>query len=785
MMRNKKTINAIVIALAVVITSCNQTPQSSNKESESFKKYGQEFEGKIAKSYEESEEWWPKQTKPAEGTPNVVILLLDDTGFGHLGSFGGLIETPNIDQLANDGLRYNNFHTTALCSPSRATIMAGRNHHRIGLGSHSLTAMGFPGYNAYAPESAKSVAKQLQKAGFVNYAIGKWDHTPLVEVSESGPFDRWPSGEGFDHFYGFMAADADNYRSLLWRDHYPIEDWAGEKDYHLSEALADEFIRNITSHVSASPDIPFMMFWAPVAMHSPHQAPQKYIDYYKGKFDMGWDNAREIIHQKQLELGIIPQGTQLSPRIPELPAWDSLNEDEKKLYARQMEVFAAMLTHVDEQIGRMIDVLKRTGQYENTVIFVTADNGSSGEGGLAGTFNETYVLNGLQTPFDANMSHYDDWGGPNTYPHFHAGWAMAGNTPFKYFKQIVHNGGIADPLIISWPKGIKAKGEVRNQYSHITDIAATILDVTGTPFLEEIEGHKQMALDGTSLKYSFDNANAPEQHTEQYYELFGNRAIYQDGWKAVTIHGNRMPWNTNSVTPFEDDVWELYNVNEDFSESNNLAEQYPEKLEELKARWDELAWENNVYPLYDDMIQRLAKQQGRLFGDRKEFTYYYPGAQRIAEKASAPVKGRSHTIETTLKLTGSEEGVIVACGGFTGGYTLFIKNNKLYYDYNYYHGQFYSLESPVLPKGDVDIKFNFIETGGKTKGLPGGKGELYINGEKVDEVDMPDMHVSTFSLSETFDVGIDAGTPVSNKYRLTNHYPYTGELDKVVVKLMD
>lgn len=784
-MRNRKIFIVLVIALAVVITSCNQTPQSGNNESDSYKKYGQEFEGKIAKSYEDSEEWWPTQIKPAAGTPNVVILLLDDTGFGHLGSFGSLIETPNMDQLAYEGLRYNNFHTTALCSPSRATIMAGRNHHRIGLGSHSLTAMGFPGYNAYAPESAKSVAKHLQKAGFVNYAIGKWDHTPLVEVSESGPFDRWPSGEGFDHFYGFMAADADNYRSLLWRDHYPIEDWQGEDDYHLSESLADEFIRNITSHVSVSPDIPFMMFWAPVAMHSPHQAPQKYIDYYKGKFDMGWDNAREIIYKKQLEMGIIPQGTELSSRIPELPAWESLNADEKKLYARQMEVFAAMLTHVDEQIGRMIDALKRTGQYDNTIIFVTADNGSSGEGGLAGTFNETYVLNGLQTPFEANMAHYDDWGGPNSYPHFHAGWAMAGNTPFKYFKQIVHNGGIADPLIISWPKGIKSKGEIRNQYCHITDIAATIFDVTGVPFLEEIEGHKQMDLDGISLKYSFDDASAPEKHNEQYYELFGNRAIYKDGWKAVTIHGNRMPWNTNSVTPFEDDVWELYNINEDFSESKNVADQYPEKLEELKARWDELAWENNVYPLYDDMIKRLAKQQGRLFGDRKEFTYYYPGAQRIAEKASAPVKGRSHTIETTLNLTGKEEGVIVACGGFTGGYTLFIKDNKLYYDYNYYHGQFYSLESPALPKGNVDIKFNFIETGGKTKGLPGGIGELYINGEKVDDVEMPDMHISTFSLSETFDVGIDAGTPVSNKYRHTNHYPYTGELDKVVVKLID
>jgi len=759
--------------------------QGGQQESDSFKKYGQEFEGKIAKSYQDSKEWWPTPPKPPAGTPNAIILLLDDTGFGHLSSFGGLCETPNIDKLAGDGLRYNNFHTTALCSPSRATIMAGRNHHRVGLGSHSLTAMGFPGYNAFAPESGKSIAKHLQKAGFINYAIGKWDHTPLYEVSESGPFDRWPSGEGFDHYYGFMAADADNYRSLLWRDHTPIEDWTGKKDYHLSEAMADEFIRNITSHVSVSPDKPFMMFWAPVAMHSPHQAPQKYIDYYKGKFDMGWDKAREAIHKKQIETGVIPKGTELSPRIPEIPAWDSLKPDEKKLYARQMEVFAAMLTHVDEQIGRMIDALKRTGQYENTVIFVTADNGSSGEGGLAGTFNETYVLNGLQTPFDANMSHYDDWGGPNTYPHFHAGWAMAGNTPFKYFKQIVHNGGIADALVITWPKGIKSKGEVRNQYHHITDIGATILDVTGTPFFDEIDGHKQMSLDGMSMAYSFDSPDAPTNHPEQYYELFGNRAIYKDGWKAVTIHANRMPWNLNKVAPFEEDVWELYHIDEDFSESHNVADKYPEKLKKLKARWEELAWKNNVFPLYDDMIQRIAKQQGRLFGDRKVFTYYSPGAQRIAEKASAPVKGKSHTIETTLELTGKEEGVIVACGGFTGGYTLFIKNNKLYYDYNYYHGLYYTLESPSLPKGKVDIKFNFIETGGKTKGLPGGKGELYVNGKKVDDVEMPDMHISTFSLSETFDVGIDAGTPVSNKYRITNHYPFTGELDKVTVRLTE
>jgi arylsulfatase len=784
----------LLISAGILLGACEQVTSNGNTESpapvatatqDAFEKYGQPFEGKIAKSYEESEEWWPSTPKPPEGTPNVVILLLDDTGFGHLGSFGGLVETPNIDKLATNGLRYNNFHTTALCSPSRASIMAGRNHHRIGLGSHSLTAMGFPGYNAFPPESGKSVAKHLQKAGFVNYAIGKWDHTPLYEVSESGPFDRWPSGEGFDHFYGFMAGDTDNYRSLVWRDHFPTEDWMDKPGYHWSEAMADEAIRNITSHESVSPDKPFMMFWAPVAMHSPHQAPPEYIKKYKGAFDKGWDNARETILKKQLEMGIVPPGTKLTKRTAAIPAWDSLPAEERKLYARQMEVFAAMLTHVDEQIGRIVEVLERTGQLDNTVIFVTADNGSSGEGGLSGSFNETYVLNGLQTPLEANLSHYEDWGGPSTFPHFHAGWALAGNTPFQYFKQIVHRGGIQDALVVHWPDGIKAKGEVRDQYHHITDIGATILDVTGTPFLEVLDGEEQMDLDGVSMAYSFDDASAPTQHPEQYYELFGNRAIYQNGWKAVTIHANRMPWELNKTLPFEGDVWELYHLDEDFSEAVNVAEQYPEKLEQLKARWEELAWKNNVYPLYDDMVQRIGKQQDRLFGDRTEFTYYSPGARRIAEKASPPVKGRSHTIETNLNLTGKEEGVIVACGGFTGGYTLYIKDNKAHYDYNYYHGRYYSLESPALPDGEVNIRFNFIEDGGTAPGIPGGKGELYVNEEMVAEVLMPEMHLSTFSLSETFDVGIDSGTPVSNMYRVTNHYPFTGDLDKVVVRLTD
>jgi len=772
-------ISLIFSAAALMIWSCGTQEQHAGTDTQ------HEFKGKIAKKYEDSVEDWPEYATPPENAPNVLIILLDDTGFGHLQSFGGLTETTHLDQLAENGLRYTNFHTTALCSPSRAAIMAGRNHHSIGLGSHSLTAMGFPGYNAFPGEDVKSVAKHMQEEGYVNYAIGKWDHTPLYEVSQSGPFDRWPSGEGFDHYYGFMAADADNFRSLIWSDHTPIEDWQDKPGYHFSEAMADKASYFITSHISVSPDRPWMMFWAPVAMHSPHQAPQEYIEKYRGMFDEGWDVARENIFARQKELGIMPENAMLSPRIDEIPAWESLAPEEQKLYARQMEVFAAMLDHVDDQIGEMIETLKRTGQFDNTLIFVTSDNGSSGEGGLTGSFNETYVLNGLQTPFEANMANYDEWGGPETYPHFHAGWAMAGNTPFKYFKQIVHRGGIADPLIIHWPSGISGKGEIRNQFHHIIDIAPTILEATGVSFKEHLDGVEQRPMDGTSMVYSFNDADAPDQHTQQYFELFGNRAMYKDGWKAVTIHGNRMPWITNSVSPFENDVWELYHVAEDPTESNNLADEFPEKLEELIALWDEEAWKYNVYPLYDDMIQRLAKQQDRLFGDRKEFVYFWPGAVRIAEKASAPVKGKSHTIETTVQLSGNEEGVLVACGGFTGGYTLFIKNNRLYYDYNYYNGLYYTLESPPLGTGELDLKFNFIEDGGSVPGLPGGTGELYVNGDKVDEVYMGEMHISTFSLSETFDVGVDYGTPVSDKYSVKNHFPYTGDLDKVTVKLTE
>ncbi|MBW2714333.1 MAG: arylsulfatase, partial [Deltaproteobacteria bacterium] len=487
----------IEVEPVVEAPALESAPETSSLKTKTVEGFG----GVMARSYEDSEEWWAPEETPDKDAPNVIIFLLDDVGFAQVGSFGGLIKTPNIDKLAANGLRYNNFHTTALCSPSRASLMAGRNPHAIGLGSHALTAMGFPGYNAIMPDSAKSVANYLQDEGYINYALGKWDHTPLYEISQVGPFDRWPSGEGFQHAYTFMAADVHQFVPVMWNDHTP-EPY--RKSVHLDQDLADRAILWITGHKSVKPDLPFMMLWASGSMHSPHHAPDSYLDKYEGKFDMGWDKARERIIKRQKKLGIIPADTKLTERIDEIPSWKSLSRKEKKLYARQMEVFAAQMEWVDFQIGRVVDELERIGELENTLIFVTSDNGASGEGGLAGTFNETYVLNGLQTDLETNLRHLDDWGRENTYPHYHAGWAMAGNTPFRYFKQSEHRGGQHDALVVHWPNGIKGKGEVRDQYSHISDIAPTIMEAAKVTMPEVYHGVEQQPMDGDSMIYSFN-----------------------------------------------------------------------------------------------------------------------------------------------------------------------------------------------------------------------------------------------------------------------------------------
>lgn len=738
------------------------------------------FHGKIARSYDKSKQDWPKTMVAPKGSPNVLIWLLDDTGFAQIGAFGGLTNTPNLDKLASNGLRYNNFHTTALSSPSRASILTGRNHHSIGMGSHAISAMGFPGYNASIPKSAAAVPKILQQKGYTTFALGKWDHTPMGDVSIAGPFDRWPTGDGFDHFYGFMAGDAHHFAPVLWSDHMPIDPSKGKPNYHLTTDLSEKAVYFITGTKSARPDRPFFMFWATGAMHAPHHAPKKWRDKYKGKFDMGWDKAREQILANQKKLGIVPQDTELSPRVDDIPAWDSLNSEQKKMYARQMEAFAAQLEHTDYEFGKILDTLERIGELDNTLIIITSDNGASGEGGLEGAHNEFKFLNGItKTEFSENIKHYDRWGDASTYPHYHSGWAMAGNTPFKYFKQSTHRGGQHDPLIISWPDKIKAKGEIRNQYHHIIDLVPTILEATNTKAPKKVNGVKQQPIDGVAMNYTFNNPKAKDKHTTQYYELFGNRAIYKDGWKAVTMHAQRMPWNVNVVAPFEDDVWELYNVEEDFAENNNLANKYPKKLKQLQKQWDKEAWKYGVYPLYDDMLTRLKVAFSRYAPEGDTFVFYPPGAYRIYEAMSPPVKNKSHSITAEIDVPrNGAEGVIVAAGGRFGGYTMYVKNNYLHYDYNYFNENRYYLKSymPLPTNRKVIVKFKFTKTG-QLEGM----GELFINDERVAHNKIEKIQSTVFSMEETFDVGKDTGTSASVNY--DSPFEFKKGLEKVIVKI--
>jgi arylsulfatase len=646
------------------------------------------------------------------------------------------------------------------------------------MGSHALSAMGFPGYAGRVPMEAQEVARIAQEEGWTTYALGKWDHTPGFQVHQVGPYKYWPTNDGFDHTYTFMAADANNFTPVMYAGHEPVEPARGNPDYHLSTDLSDKATHYLTGQASIAPNRPFFMFWAPGGMHAPHHAPKEYIGKYKGKFDMGWDKAREEIHKRQLELRVIPAGSALTERNKEIPAWDSLSDDAKRMYARQMEAFAGQLEHLDMEIGRMIATLERIGKLDNTLIILTSDNGASGEGGLSGSHNEMLIVNSQQTKLEENLERYDEWGSEATDNHYHAGWALAGNTPFKYFKQTVHNGGIQDPMIVHWPAGIKGKGEVRSQYHHIIDIAPTILEVLDLDFMEEIDGIKQMPIDGTSFAYSFNNPEAPDQHTTQYYEMYGNRAIYKDGWKAVTIHGNRMPWDFAGTYPFEDDVWELYHVAEDFTESNNLAEENPEKLEELKAAWEEEAWKYNVFPLYDDLGARFTNVAKRYAPQRKEFVFFPPGAVRISEPYSPPVKNKNHSITAHAEIPASgASGVLVAAGGLYGGYTLYVKDNRLVYEYNAYNEDRFKIESSTkLPKGKVELKAVYDVNEDLTAMVT-----LFINGKQVGQGKVNRTHPGQYSLSETFDVGEDTGTPVSMNY--TRENKFSGDLDRLVVVL--
>ena len=739
-----------------------------------------EFKGEIGETLAESEEYWPEPVKAPEGAPNILVWLIDDMGYGHSSAFGGLTPMPTIDKLADNGLRYNNFHTTALCSPSRAAIGAGRNHHNLGMGSHSLTAMGFPGYNAHPPASAKGFADILKREGWSTMFLGKWDHTPQWESTFAGPFDRWPSGDGWEHFYGFMSGDMNNFNPIMWADHTPLQPNYDAPGYHVNEDMSTKAIEWISMLKASDHDKPFCMFWATGAVHAPHQAPKNWIKKFEGKFDMGYDKARELILANQIEMGIVPEGTKLSPRDEEIPAWETLNDKEKALYARQMEAFAGQLAYTDHEFGKILDYLDKIGELDNTVVIFTSDNGGSAEGALHGTFNENGFFNGVPNiPYETNAQYMNEWGNKVGVWHVTAGWTQAGNTPFQFYKQSAHRGGNADAMVVSWPNGIDPKnnGQIREQYHHIIDIAPTILEAAGVEAPKVIDGIEQIPFDGVPMNYSFNKAKAKDTRTVQYYELFGNRAIYADGWTAVTLHRDKRPWVLNAEGTLDDDKWELYNLNEDFAQSNDLADKYPEKLEELKALFEEEAKKNNVYPLDGDVGPRLAKMQARAAPQGKELVYWPPAAIRVHESVAPPVKNKSHELIADVDIPANGgDGILVTAGGRTSGYALMVLDNQLVYIYNYIGERTIIMSSENVPTGKSQLRMVFTKTGNFE-----GDAELFINERSVGKVHIPKTIPATYSIEETFDVGQDTGSPIIED---TYAVPFKNTaLEKLTVKV--
>ena len=742
--------------------------------------YDDDFAGVIGRTRDESTPDWPQRPTPPEGAPNVLVWLLDDAGFAHLSPYGGLTETPTIQRLADTGLVYTDFHSIPLCAPARAALLSGRNHHSVAFGSHVMTPAGYPGYNGVIPRSAASFARILRDAGYATYAFGKWDQTRFMEASVAGPFDSWPSGQGFERFYGFVSADAHHFSPSLWSDHTPISPADGKPDYFLTTDLADKTIEFIGGLRANNQKKPFFIYWSTGAVHAPHHAPKPWIEKYNGAFDQGWDKAREQIHQRQLEMGILPEGTRLSPKRPEIPDWKDLNEQEKRLYARQMEAFAGQLEHTDFEFGRIIHYLEQIGELDNTLIIITSDNGASAEGGMAGLHNEGVVFNGRTLDFEANNRFLDDWGGPNTVNHYHAGWGMAGNTPFPFYKHHVDGGGTHVPFIMVWPK-VQGKKGVRRQYHHMIDVGPTVLDAAGLTAPETVDGVPQKPMEGMSLRYSAADADAKARRTTQYYEVWGNRGIYQDGWKAATIHNNIMPWQRPYPGDLSDDVWRLYHVAEDFSQSVDLAARYPEKLRELQQAWEVEAEKYGVFPLDPDRRSRLIYQMNE--NGRKESVIEYrpEGAIRIPEALSPPVKNRSFSITAFVNLEAgapAASGVIATSGGMTGGYAFYVKDGYPTYVHNVHNDAVYYVRGEEKVTEDTtSITFYFEKNADNN----GGQGSVWINEKEVGSALIPETVRNTFSIEDGFDVGMDDGSSVTPEY--APPFRFSGTLDRVVFDL--
>jgi arylsulfatase len=691
---------------------------------------------------------------------------------------------PTLDALANEGLRFNEFHTTALCSPTRAALLSGRNHHVNNMSSITETATAFQGATGVRPDSVAPLAEMLRLNGYATAAFGKSHETPVWELSASGPTDRWPTRSGFDKFYGFIGGETDQWAPTVWdgMNKIQIEEKPG---YHFMTDMTDRAIEWVQSEKSLTPDKPFFVYFAPGATHAPHHVAKEWIEKYKGKFDQGWDRLREETLQRQKKLGVVPANTKLAPKPEAIKDWSKLSADEKKLFARQMEVFAAFGEYADAEIGRLIGTIKDLGQLDNTlVIFIVGDNGASAEGGMNGLLNEMTYFNNVPETIQEQLAHIDDLGGPLAHNHYSAGWAVAGDTPFTWTKQIASSyGGTRNGMVVHWPKGVSARNEIRSQWHHVIDVAPTVLEAAGLPEPRVVNGTPQIPIQGVSMLYAFNDTKTPERHITQYFEMFGNRGVYSDGWLAGTVH--RAPWESKVRAPLADDKWELYDTKSDFSLTNNLAAKKPEKLKEMQAIFMREAVANNVLPIDDRLFERvnpvLAGRPDLMLG-RKSLTVY-EGMFAIPENAFINVKNTSFSITADV-VVGDQpaNGVLIAQGGRFGGWSLYVKDGKPTYHYNFLgKNRFTVAATKPLAPGKATVVFDFAYDGGGAG--KGGLGTLFVNGEKVGEGRIDVTQCCGFSATDGADVGLNTGTPVSTDYE--NPFRFNGKIGKVTIDLKD